>query len=302
MAAATRSKLDHCNFRSLDSFSLFHDSSVLSLKMISSNLFPFFQCTLPLLFTLSIVHLAHGAPQAAPVSYSVYAFQELNSGFLYLASEIGAAERNSATSGNNSSSATTFSAAALVASTAQQLAPSEFPASAAYQISGASAAAFPVPLTNAVTASSTSIGQQGASSLAWPSSGNGLVAAPTPQVTPTSQHNPTSGGSPGNGSAVALPTAFSAAPSSLSGGGILLFLGNATDEVATGQAPSSSAGLFPTITTLPPGMSIQTITNTKCSTFGAMATTTAAGSTVTQVVPCLCDQGFAFLLFGALLP
>lgn len=145
MAAATRSKLDHCNFRSLDSFSLFHDSSVLSLKMISSNPFPLFQCTLPLLFTLSIVHLAHGAPQAAPVSYSVYTFQELNSGFVYLASEIGAAERNSATAGNNSPSATTFFAAALVTSIAQQLAPSESSASVAYQISGASAAALPVP-------------------------------------------------------------------------------------------------------------------------------------------------------------
>ncbi|KAF6238019.1 hypothetical protein HO173_004220 [Letharia columbiana] len=162
--------------------------------MISSNRFPFFQCTLPLLFTLSIVHLAHGAPQAAPVSYCVYTFQELNSGFVYLASEIGAAEQNSATSGNNSPSATTFFAAALVASIAQQLAPSESSASVAYQISGASAAAFPVPPPNAVTASSASIGQQGASSLAWPSSGNGLVAAPTPQVTPISQLNPTSGG------------------------------------------------------------------------------------------------------------
>lgn len=53
-----------------------------------------------------------------------------------------------------------------------------------------------------------------------------------------------------------------------------------------------------TITTIPPGMSVRTVTSTTCSTAFAMATTTASGSTVTQVVPELCYNGAAFFLFG----
>ena len=53
-----------------------------------------------------------------------------------------------------------------------------------------------------------------------------------------------------------------------------------------------------TLTTVPSGISIQTVTSTTCSTAFAMATTTAAGDTVTQVVPKLCNNGIAFFLFG----
>ena len=60
----------------------------------------------------------------------------------------------------------------------------------------------------------------------------------------------------------------------------------------------------PTITTVPPGMALQSITTkTKCSHAFAMATTTSSGSTVTTVVPKICHDDAAFLLFpGAAIP
>ena len=54
-----------------------------------------------------------------------------------------------------------------------------------------------------------------------------------------------------------------------------------------------------TITTIPPGMSVETITTkTKCSHAFAMVTTTKSGSTVTTVVPKLCHDDAAFLLLA----
>lgn len=52
-----------------------------------------------------------------------------------------------------------------------------------------------------------------------------------------------------------------------------------------------------TISTIPPGMIVQSIvTKTKCSHAFAMATTKVSGSTVTTVVPKLCHDDAAFLL------
>lgn len=54
-----------------------------------------------------------------------------------------------------------------------------------------------------------------------------------------------------------------------------------------------------TISTTPPGMSVESIkTKTKCSHAFAMETTTTSGSTVTTVVPKLCHDDAAFLLFS----
>lgn len=59
-----------------------------------------------------------------------------------------------------------------------------------------------------------------------------------------------------------------------------------------------------TITTIPPGMVVQSITTkTKCSHAFAMATTTSSGNTLTTVVPKLCHDDAAFLLFpGVAIP
>lgn len=89
---------------------------------------------------------------------------------------------------------------------------------------------------------------------------------------------------------------------------------NSTDSTAGGMfllAVQSDAALaesltmallgqqVPTITTVPPGMVIQSMTTrTKCSHAFAMATTTSSGSTVTTVVPKICHDDAAFLLFG----
>lgn len=48
----------------------------------------------------------------------------------------------------------------------------------------------------------------------------------------------------------------------------------------------------------PPGMTVETVTSTKCTTAGAIVTTMAAGSTTTEVVPRFCANGFALFLFG----
>ena len=59
-----------------------------------------------------------------------------------------------------------------------------------------------------------------------------------------------------------------------------------------------------TITTIPPGMVVQSITaKTKCSHAFAMATTTSSGSTITTVIPKICHDDAAFLLFpGVAIP
>lgn len=211
--------------------------------MISRNLCPLFQCALPLLFTLSSVHLANGAPQVTPVSYSTYTYRgPLNPEIFYLASEIAAAEQKLATSGTDSSGATNLPGAALIASIAQQLALSAssesaasvaaFPTSIANRTATASSAsiaqqlalstasesvasATDVPthsISKTVTASSASAAQQialagssaYAASFASSPDTNGLVATPILQVTPISQVNPTSGESRGTASAMGI--------------------------------------------------------------------------------------------------
>ena len=84
--------------------------------------------------------------------------------------------------------------------------------------------------------------------------------------------------------------------------------GFATDElieVGSNSGVASTTVLFAfadsvttTETTLPAGVSIQTITTSTCITAGHIVTTTSYGSTVATEVPELCTHGFAFLIFG----
>ncbi len=84
--------------------------------------------------------------------------------------------------------------------------------------------------------------------------------------------------------------------------------GSITDAVVavgsqSGKAYSSvlsdyADSITTTVQALPSGASIQTITTSTCTTAGAMVTTTTSGSTVSTVVPELCANGFAFLIFG----
>ena len=53
-----------------------------------------------------------------------------------------------------------------------------------------------------------------------------------------------------------------------------------------------------TETSLPTGVSIETVTTSTCTFAGAIVTTTSSGSTVATEVPELCTHGFAFLIFG----
>lgn len=53
-----------------------------------------------------------------------------------------------------------------------------------------------------------------------------------------------------------------------------------------------------TETSLPTGVSIQTLTTSTCTTAGAVVTTTSSGSTVTTEIPELCVHGLSFLIFG----
>ena len=53
-----------------------------------------------------------------------------------------------------------------------------------------------------------------------------------------------------------------------------------------------------TETSIPLGVSIQTITTSTCTTAGAIITTTRSGSTVATEVPELCTHGLGFLIFG----
>ena len=71
----------------------------------------------------------------------------------------------------------------------------------------------------------------------------------------------------------------------------------------SGKAYSSVLSDYPdsiitTVQALPSGASIQTITTSTCTTAGALVTTTTSGSTVSTVVPELCANGLAFLIFG----
>ena len=72
------------------------------------------------------------------------------------------------------------------------------------------------------------------------------------------------------------------------------YSGNASTETMFAYAD----GITTTETSLPSGVSIQTITTSTCTTAGAIITTTSSGSTVATVVPELCTNGFAFLIFG----
>ena len=89
------------------------------------------------------------------------------------------------------------------------------------------------------------------------------------------------------------PNATSA---SLIGGGVILFA--ASEAAATNALSALLVAQLPTLTTIPSGMTVETVTSTKCTTAGAMITTTVAGSTTTEIVPRLCAGGFAFFLFG----
>ena len=84
--------------------------------------------------------------------------------------------------------------------------------------------------------------------------------------------------------------------------------GSTTDEVIavgsqSGQAYTSVLSEYPdsmttTVQALSGGGTIQTVTTSTCTTAGALVTTTTAGSTVSTVVPELCTNGFAFLIFA----
>lgn len=84
--------------------------------------------------------------------------------------------------------------------------------------------------------------------------------------------------------------------------------GSVTDEVIEVQYQSGiprtsilfayADSVTTTETTLPTGVSIQTITISTCTTAGAIITTTSSGSTVATEVPELCTHGLAFLIFG----
>ena len=84
--------------------------------------------------------------------------------------------------------------------------------------------------------------------------------------------------------------------------------GSVTDEIVevgyhSGVASTNvlfayADGITTTETTLPTGVSIQTITISTCATAGAIVTTTSSGSTVATEVPRICTHGFAFLIFG----
>lgn len=53
-----------------------------------------------------------------------------------------------------------------------------------------------------------------------------------------------------------------------------------------------------TVTSMPSGVSIQTITTSTCTTAGAVVTATSSGTTVTTEVPQLCVLGVAFRIYG----
>lgn len=72
------------------------------------------------------------------------------------------------------------------------------------------------------------------------------------------------------------------------------FSGVASTSVLLAYADSITS----TETTLPPGVSIQTVTTSTCTTAGAVVTTTSSGSTVASVVPEICTHGLVFLIFG----
>lgn len=84
--------------------------------------------------------------------------------------------------------------------------------------------------------------------------------------------------------------------SSAVAGGLLLAV--QSDSAVLGSLTALLGEQLATVTTVPSGMSIETVTSTTCSTAFAMATTTAAGDTVTKIVPELCLNGVAWFLFG----
>lgn len=85
-------------------------------------------------------------------------------------------------------------------------------------------------------------------------------------------------------------------PSSAGIGGLLLAV--QSDSAVMSGITALLGEQLATVSTIPSGMSILTVRSTTCSTAFAMATTTASGSTVTQIVPKLCHNGVAFFLFG----
>ena len=91
-----------------------------------------------------------------------------------------------------------------------------------------------------------------------------------------------------------IPTASS---TGIVGGEVLGFAGS--DSAVTAALGAQLSEQLPTITTVPPGMTVETVKSTTCTTAGAMVTTMAAGSTTTEEVPRLCANGFALFLFGA---
>ena len=84
--------------------------------------------------------------------------------------------------------------------------------------------------------------------------------------------------------------------------------GSTTDEVVavgskSGQAYGSVLSEYldsitTTVQALPSGATIQTVATSTCTTAGALVTTTTSGSTISTVIPELCINGFAFLIFG----
>ena len=84
--------------------------------------------------------------------------------------------------------------------------------------------------------------------------------------------------------------------------------GSVTNEIVqvgySSGVPSTNASfayvdsVMTTVTIVPIGVSIQTITTSTCTTAGAIITATSSGSTIATEVPELCTHGLAFLIFG----
>lgn len=81
-------------------------------------------------------------------------------------------------------------------------------------------------------------------------------------------------------------------------GGDLLLAAPSDAALAESLTAALLAQQVSTISAVPPGMAVETIkTKTKCSHAFAMATTKSSGSTVTTVIPKICHDDAAYLLF-----
>ena len=162
--------------------------------------------------------------------------------------------------------------------------------------------------STATTANSTGVGamtsaENGSEGYDPPVSTYGITST---VASPLSTTNQGRGGS--NRTASVIPTAPSPTGAFTYALEVTNSQGSMTDEVVEvgyHSGVASTAVLFAyadsittTDTSMPSGVSIQTITTSTCTTAGAIITTTSSGSTVATVVPELCTHGLAFLIFG----